>query len=73
MEVKVTVEDIMKTLNYLQKYCLVLDDCRQCCFYCNCSDEDDAKRECQLKKLFSELDYYPTGWDLEEIEWLLKQ
>ena len=72
MEVKVEVKDIMKVLNHIQNYCLEVDDCRKCCFYCKCSDEDDAKRVCQLKKLFSELDWYPTAWDLEEIECILK-
>ena len=68
MEVKVNVEtgDIMKLLDKIQKRCLDNIGCKGCPFYL----EVDG---CQLKKLFNELSYYPTGWDLEEIEWLLKQ
>ena len=67
MEVKVNVEvkDIMSVLNNIQKYCLDKNGCKGCPFHL----EDG----CQLKQLFAELDYYPTGWDLERIEWLLKQ
>ena len=68
MEVKVNVDvkDIMRLLDNIQKSCLDRIGCKDCPFYLEIND-------CQLKKLFTELSYYPTGWDLEEIEWLLNQ
>ena len=68
MEVKVNVEvkDIMKVLKHIQDFCVKNEGCRNCPFYL-------GDYECQLRSLFSELDWFPTAWDLEEIEWLLKQ
>lgn len=72
MEVKVNVEvkDIMKLLSNIQKYCVDNIGCKGCPFYLG--DDGDCS-QCQLKRLFLELGYYPTGWDLEEIECLLKR
>lgn len=66
VNVNVEIDDIMKVLNKIQKRCLEEIGCRNCPF---CLE----KNGCQLKKLFTELSYYPTGWDLEEIKWLLNQ
>lgn len=68
MEVKVNVEvrDIMKVLKSIQDYCIKNEGCRNCPFYL-------GDYECQLRSLFSELDWFPTAWDLEEIECLLKR
>ena len=70
VEVNVEIKDIMKLLSNIQKYCVNNIGCKGCPFYLG---NDGGCTQCQLKRLFLELGCYPTGWDLEEIEWLLKQ
>ena len=53
-------------LKNIQDYCIKNEGCRNCPFYL-------GDYECQLRSLFSELDWFPTAWDLEEIECLLKR
>ena len=66
MEVKVDVKDIMKVLNNLKNNCTEHEKCSGCTFLL-------TDKGCQFFRLFSELDTAPCGWDLERIEWLLKQ
>ena len=66
MEVKVEVKDIMQVLNNLKNNCGKCERCEGCTFYL-------LDGGCQLFRLFSELDTTPCSWDLERIEWLMKQ
>ena len=67
MEVKVEVKDIMQVLNNLKNNCAKYERCTGCPFFLI------PDKGCQLFRLFSELDTTPCSWDLERIEWLLKQ
>ena len=66
MEVKVEVKDIMQVLNNLKNNCIEHEKCSDCTFFLN-------DKGCQLFHLFLELDITPSSWNLERIEWLLKQ
>ena len=66
MEVKVEVKDIMQVLNNLKNNCTKYEKCSGCTFFL-------TDKGCQLFRLFSELDTTPCSWDLERIEWLMKQ
>ena len=66
MEVKVEVKDIMQVLNNLKNNCSKHEKCSGCTFFL-------TDKGCQLFRLFSEFDTTPCSWDLERIEWLMKQ
>lgn len=66
MEVKIEVKDIMQVLKNLKKNCVDCGHCSDCKFWL-------YAKGCQLSSLASEFDWTPSNWDLEEIEWLLKQ
>ena len=67
MEVKVEVKDIMQVLNNLKNNCAKYERCTGCPFFLI------PDKGCQLFRLFSELGTTPCSWDLERIEWLMKQ
>ena len=75
MKVQITEKDILRVLVRIQRNCLNNDDCSDCPFNLGyrLNEDSDEMTGCQLRRLFTELAWYPTSWDLEEIACILKQ
>lgn len=68
---------LVEMLKNIREYCLCTR-CTSCPFYMRDIEQiielgHDIECNCQLKNIASELKYLPSSWDMEEIEWLLKQ
>ena len=75
----VDVDMLVEMMKNISNYC----DNKVNCYYCPFFIKDEEQREymqengiegcCQLRALGHELKYSPSAWDMENIEWLLKQ
>lgn len=79
----VDVDMLVEMMKNIHNYC----DNKAYCYYCPFFIKSDEQREymeeigvghgidscCQLCLLGNELKYHPSAWDMENIEWLLKQ
>ena len=75
----VDVDMLVEMMKNISNYC----DNKANCYYCPFFIKDEEQREymqengiegcCQLRALGHELKYSPSAWDMENIEWLMKQ
>lgn len=75
----VDVDMLVEMMKNVANYCDNKANCYDCPFFIKYEEQYKEMDElgitwrCQLKSLGHELKYSPSAWDMENIEWLLKQ
>lgn len=66
-----TDKQIIETLVRIKEYCRKCKTCKECKFLIDKDEKGDGN--CQIQNIFYELDGFPSQWDMEELERIIKQ